>query len=324
MGRKSSKEIVRGENIWTEDEIYDLEINEIYIEEAFQSPEVASVFLARLGVIQNIAYCDYCPNGTKMRFVKRSSNSDGFIWNCTKPCTSSKSIRSKTLFEICRLKMKKIMKIIYKYIQRVPFLDIAYDLKIDRKTASLYSMMCRDAIISYITSSSERIGGLDPSGLPKIVEIDESLFFRAKYNRGNHTPGQWYVGGIERGTKKAFLVPVLNRNTNTILQIIQDNVHPNTIIITDQWRAYEAALRQLSGFEHRTVNHSINFVNPASIETHTQTIEGFWSLSKRFLRSRNGINQDEHAEYLLQFLWEHKIERNKRINKLLVLFRLNR
>lgn len=105
--------------------------------------------------------------------------------------------------------------------------------------------------------------------------------------------------------------------------MIQNNVYPNSIIITDQWRAYEAAIRQMVDFEHRTVNHSLNFVNPSSIETHTQSIEGFWSLSKRFLRSRNGINKDEHEEYLIQFIWEHRIERNKRINRLLMLFRIN-
>jgi hypothetical protein len=43
------------------------------------------------------------------------------------------------------------------------------------------------------------LGGRDEFGIPKVVEIDESLFFRAKYNRGNHTIGQWYVGGVERG-----------------------------------------------------------------------------------------------------------------------------
>jgi transposase-like protein len=167
------------------------------------------------------------------------------------------------------------------------------------------------------------LGGRDEFGIPKVVEIDESLFFRAKYNRGNHTIGQWYVGGVERGSKKVFLVPVASRNTATLLQVIQDHVLPGSIVITDQWRAYDAALRQITGMEHRTVNHSINFVNPNDPSSHTQQIEGFWSHSKGDIRSRQGIKQDEHYEYLLQFIWTYQIPKKQRINQLLLLFRIN-
>lgn len=124
-----------------------------------------------------------------MRLVKRSSSPDGYIWNCKKLCNSSKSIRSMTNFNFCKLKMKTIVKILYKYIKRVSFLDIAYDLNIDRRTASTYSLISRGLILDFIANSSEKIGGFDSNGLPKIVEIDESLFFRAKYNRGQHTTG---------------------------------------------------------------------------------------------------------------------------------------
>jgi hypothetical protein len=141
----------------------------------------------------------------------------------------------------------------------------------------MYGWLCRDRIIEEVITNSQRLGGRDEFGIPKVVEIDESLFFHAKYNRGNHTTGQWYVGGIERGSKKAFLVPVASRNTATLLQVIQDNVLPGSIVITDQWRAYETALRQITGMEHRTVNYSINFVNPNDPDTHTQHIKGFWS-----------------------------------------------
>jgi heme/copper-type cytochrome/quinol oxidase subunit 2 len=78
-------------------------------------------------------------------------------------------------------------------------------------------------------------------------------------------------------------------------------------VITDQWRAYEAACRHITGMEHRTMNNSINFVNPNDFGTHTQQIEGFWSLSKWDIRSRQGTRQDEHYEYLLQFIWAHQI-----------------
>jgi hypothetical protein len=82
---------------------------------------------------------------------------------------------------------------------------------------------------------------------------------------------------VERGSKKAFSAPVSNRNTDTIIRLIRDYVLPGTIIITDLWRAYDAAIRIMPEFTHLTVNHSLNFVNLLDQSTHTQGVEGFWS-----------------------------------------------
>jgi transposase-like protein len=128
---------------------------------------------------------------------------------------------------------------------------------------------------------------------------------------------------VERGSKKAFLVPVSNRNTDTMIRVIRDYVLPGTIIITDMWRAYDSALQNMTEFTHLTVNHSLNFVNPLDRSIHTQGVEGFWSQSKRCIRERHGIMKTLHIEYLLQFLWEYKINRFKRHNIFLKLIRLN-
>jgi transposase len=160
-----------------------------------------------------------------------------------------------------------------------------------------------------VESNSERLGGYDENGQPKIVEIDESLFFKSKYNRGRQTAGQWYVGGVERGSKRVFLIPVSNRNAETMTRIIVDNVLPGTIVITDQWRAYASALNNMPEYNHLFINHSLNFVCPTDPNIHTQSIEGFWSQAKRFLRERHGIKQTLHVKYLLQFIWEYNCRR---------------
>ena len=41
--------------------------------------------------------------------------------------------------------------------------------------------------------------------------------------------------------------------------LIQDYIRPGTVIYSDEWRAY-SQLNTL-GYEHRTVNHSKNFVD---------------------------------------------------------------
>jgi hypothetical protein len=115
----------------------------------------------------------------------------------------------------------------------------------------------------------------------KIVEFDESPFFKNKYNRGRRNLPTWYVGGVERGSNRCFIVPVENRNTETMINIISTNVYEEIIIITDEWRAYGSALRNLRGFEHLTINHSLNFVDPDDPLVHTQTIESLWSHAKK-------------------------------------------
>jgi hypothetical protein len=37
-------------------------------------------------------------------------------------------------------------------------------------------------MIDEVESNSEKFGGYDENGQPKIVEIDEGLFFKSKYN----------------------------------------------------------------------------------------------------------------------------------------------
>jgi IS1 family transposase len=67
-----------------------------------------------------------------------------------------------------------------------------------------------------------------------------------------------------------------------MIRVITDNVHPGNKIITDQWRAYEAALTKMPHYYHQTINHSVNFVDPLDRSIHTQGVEGFWSQCKRF------------------------------------------
>jgi hypothetical protein len=51
----------------------------------------------------------------------------------------------------------------------------------------------------------EILGGHDDAGNSIIVEIDESLFFRRKYNRGRYTEACWVFGMVESIKKMCFL-----------------------------------------------------------------------------------------------------------------------
>ena len=111
-----------------------------------------------------------------------------------------------------------------------------------------------------------------------MVKIDESCFGKQKYNRGRILrEQQWVFGGIDIQTKKCFMVEVDQRNTQTLLPIIQQYILPGkhssfqiiswihrtlgTTIHSDEWRAYRTLGNELL-YTHSTVNHSLFFVDP--------------------------------------------------------------
>ena len=98
-----------------------------------------------------------------------------------------------------------------------------------------WNQFCRDVAVAYFHNNPVQLGG--PG---RIVEIDESLFARRKYNRSRIVPEQWVFGGYEAATKEGFLVPMARRDAATLLPIIRQWIRPGTTIRSDMWAAYNA------------------------------------------------------------------------------------
>jgi len=154
-------------------------------------------------------------------------------------------------------------------------------------------MFCRETMLVFMAGYSEKLGGPN-----KIVEVDESKFGRRKYHRGHLVKDHWVFGGIERESGRTFLVPVPDRTTDTLVAIIRDWIEPGTTVISDCWFVYRNLESQ--GFTHRTVYHSIHFVDPDT-GAHTNTIESTWRAVKVFLSQ---YNRGEDYEYhLAQYMF---------------------
>ena len=91
-------------------------------------------------------------------------------------------------------------------------------------------------------------------------------------------------GGVERGSGRTFLVPVLDRTANTLVAIIREWIEPGMTVISDCWGAYHNL--ESEGYTHCTVNHSLWFVDPDT-GTHTNTIESTRHCVKVFLGPYN-------------------------------------
>ena len=129
-----------------------------------------------------------------------------------------------------------------------------------------------------------QLGGFDNNGQPIVVEIDESYFFRRKFNRGRRVNGLWVFGAIERDSGRCMMEVVLDRTAQTLQSLIQQWCLPGTHIISDGWAVYNN-LAQLNGgvYLHDVVVHQQNFVDPLHPEVHTQNVENLWMHAKRKL-----------------------------------------
>ncbi|MBL7701496.1 MAG: IS1595 family transposase [Ferruginibacter sp.] len=111
------------------------------------------------------------------------------------------------------------------------------------------------------------------------------------------------MGFRERGGNvKAMVIP--DRNKDTLLPVVYDNVKPNSILMTDELVAYQALK---ADFKHYSVNHSAKqYVNHMA---HTNGIENFWSHLKRGI---DGIYHQISKWHLQSYINEFTLRFNTR------------
>ena len=145
-------------------------------------------------------------------------------------------------------------------------------------------------------------------GNGRVIEIDEPLFGKWKYGKGEQDhEGVWVVGGFERATGRFFLHAVEKRDTATLAPILAKNISPGSIVFPDMWKAYKNlwwgffihlkngnsclyfylnSSREYCQSAHFSVNQSLEF---GVMEAGTNKFEGCWTLSKMHCPSFKGI-----------------------------------
>jgi transposase len=155
---------------------------------------------------------------------------------------------------------------------------------------------------------------LDESDGPKFrgeIEADESFYGGKESNKhknkrvSNYRMKKTTVAGIvERGGRVSATVVDIPWKSR-LLSPIRTRVLPRTMIFTDEANHFRG-LRSM-GYEHRRVNYSQGVYVDGDV--HTNTIEGFWSLTKNGIR---GVYHNVSAKYLQQYLNEYAFRFNRR------------
>lgn len=144
------------------------------------------------------------------------------------------------------------------------------------------------------------------------VEMDEAYIGGKRRGRKGSTVGRpgkdsHYApvfGMVQRGGK-VVAVTVENVKRNTLRPRILERVMPATTVYTDTYRVYNFLGK--AGYEHERINHTEKVY--VSGDCHTNTIEGFWSLTKRGI---GGVYHAVSKKYLQDYLSEYAWRYNRR------------
>jgi hypothetical protein len=237
--------------------------------------------------------CEACGSTLSLR-------RDQQIWRCTKhTCRKQVSLRKGSFFSRNRLSLSKTLILGYAWLLKMPQTSIIPFAQCSPNTAAAYSKFFRQLVADSLDFEDFVIGG---EGVT--IEVDECKLGKRKHNRGHHVEGVWVLGGVERTEeRRVFLLPVPDRTAETLMDVLARHILPGTIVLTDLWRGY-LAMSEVLGVEHRTVNHSVGFVNLVD-GTCTNTIEGTWNGVKLSIAPRKRTN-DLIEECLWEFIWRRK------------------
>jgi transposase-like protein len=109
----------------------------------------------------------------------------------------------------------------------------------------------------------------------------------------------------------AVLIRMLeNVKQVTIGPLIQETIAEGSVVYTDEYDIY-ARLSEW-GYDHRTVCHAKGEYardddGDGFCETPVNTLEGFWSLLRSWLRPHRGISQEKLPLYLAFFEFIHNV-----------------
>jgi transposase len=135
------------------------------------------------------------------------------------------------------------------------------------------------------------------------VEADETWIGGKRKRKGYRDNKTIVFGAVQRKGKVNIRV-VPDATEQSLLEPIRDNIAKGSHLMTDEWRAYKS-ITNIEGHEHSTVTHSKNQWRHGN--THTNTIEGFWSQLKR---SIDGTYHVVSPKYLPSYLAEFQFRYN--------------
>ena len=270
--------------------------------------ELCILKLKQLGLLARDIKCIQC--NRDLLWTKHKKAKDGFAWKCQNTkCKIHKntvSVRNGSFFANSNLSLAKWVHLIYLWSIQTSNQQAHAQTGVSKQSITNAYACLREICDRYLLKNPIRLGG---PGV--IVQIDESCFsHKPKHHRGRAPEHPiWVFGIVDTSYQPAvgYMEIVEKRDAETLLPIIQAVVDRKSIIHSDEWKAYSSLQR--SGYQHSTVNHSLNFVEPVT-GVHTQNIESYWNVKKAYIKKMWGCHRNMLHWYLQEFMWRDRFARN--------------
>lgn len=228
--------------------------------------------------------------------------SNGKVYKCAK-CHRQYSVRVGTIFEDSKIPLQKWYAAIYlitAHKKGISSLQLHRDLGITQKTAwyllhrvrTSLGLQSEDKLTGNVEADETFIGG---------NEKNKHLHKKTENNQGRSVKTKSAVAGVvERGGElRANKVP--DTTGRNLRGFVFANVDKSANLYTDEWWGYSRLNRY---YNHSVIKHNEGqYVNG---NTHTNTLEGFWSLLKRGVVGIYHSMSDKHLQrYIDEFVFRY-------------------
>lgn len=268
----------------------------------FSNLEVATKFFADLRWPDGPT-CPACGLVDKNHYYLKTRR----VWKC-RSCKKQFSVKAGTIFEDSPIGMDKWLPAMWMLVNcknGKSSYELARDLGVTQKSAWFMLHRLR---LAMQTGTWKKLSGT--------VEADETFVGGKAKNMhkdkrkekiaGRGSSGKVAVMGVleHHGKVKTKVVP--DTTSHTLQVEIRENVEPGSQVYTDALRSYRGLDPE---YVHRFVDHAERY---AEGKVHTNGLENFWSLLKRFFK---GTYVSVEPYHLFRYLDEEAFRFNEREGK---------
>ncbi|KAK9296905.1 hypothetical protein QLX08_009215 [Tetragonisca angustula] len=145
-----------------------------------------------------------------------------------KYCKLKISVLHNTWFNNLHTSIQNVCRFIgYHLLLKPPRQEfLQNELEISSTMVIDWTSFCRELCILWAEKHSVPIGDEN-----EIVKVDEAKI--RKFNKARLVTGYWIFGGIKRSSKRIFIIPIPDRSSETLLEVIRNWIKPGTTIISD-------------------------------------------------------------------------------------------